>query len=175
MRALSGQQPWWYAITHLGKRIENRYETSSAHRALMTYREPFLLHASAGVGAQDDFDWACIAIENAIGVERFQTFRAEMLDVKYRGDCDAVFVNSALPLGGIVGRARCVGLITPEGKPFGFEGVDAVARLNPDMRWHIPGQWGHILDDVVTLPFVPCKGALGLWTVPAGVLSRVSQ
>lgn len=175
MRALSGMQPWWLAIIHLGKRIENRVEASSSHKALRTYRSPFLLHASARVGTRQDFDDAVSSIGNIIGNARFEEFRAAYLDVKYYGDCDSWYIpNEAVPLGCIVGRARCVGLITPDGDPFDLEARAAIERLKPDMRWHIPGQWGHILDDVVPAPIhVPCKGALGLWEVPAAVIDQL--
>ena len=35
-----------------------------------------------------------------------------------------------------------------------------------DLRWHVAGSFGLVLADVRPLPFVPFKGALGLFEVP---------
>lgn len=40
-------------------------------------------------------------------------------------------------------------------------------------RWYF-GPFGWVLDDVVEIDPVPCKGALGLWEIPADVLAAVS-
>lgn len=160
MKTLSGLQPWWFAIMHLGKRIENRIDKSSAHRQMKTYREPLLLHASAGIGHLGEFSGACDSIRDVIDELTWARFRDEHLEMRKDG---AWTPRRSLPRGGIVGRCRVVGLITPHGDPWKFEGIDAVKKYQPDMRWHIPGQWGHILADVQPLPFVACKGALGLW------------
>lgn len=60
-----------------------------------------------------------------------------------------------LPRGGIVGRARI---------------VDCVTQI--DSRWFV-GRFGFVLTDVEPLPFVPCRGALGLFPVPQDVLDRL--
>ncbi len=163
MKALSGLEPWWTAILKWGKRIENRVGASSAHKQLVRYRAPFLLHVSAGIGALGEFDAACSSIRKIIDDSDWMAFRREHIETRMRQHTLFYVPKASLPRGGIVGRARVVGLIRPDGRPLDGEAERAIARLKPDMRWHIPGQWGHILDEVEPLPFVPCKGALGLW------------
>lgn len=174
MKCLSGRQPWWTSLLY-GKGIENRFEVSPAHKQLKAYREPFLLHASKGVGTQQEFDDACLFIRERMSESTWQVFRDSFLwfsageglrnGRRFRP-------GAALLRGGIIGRARVVGLITPDGQPYGDEGREAMARVNPDLRWHMRGQWGHILTDIEPLPFVPCKGALWLFDAPAGVGGR---
>jgi hypothetical protein len=154
-KALSGRQPWWWAILHAGKRIENRLPESSARVQMRTHRGPLLLHASIG----------CVRLH-------LKTELAWMLDrglITYEQWPGLDNVHR----GGIIGRCRVVGLITPDGDPFDLEGRIAMETYKPDMRWHIPGQWGHVLADVEPLPFVPCGGALGLWSVPQDVVTKL--
>lgn len=159
MKALSGMQPWWDAILFMGKRIENRREESSAHRQMKSYREPLLLHASAGIGSFVAFTDALSSIGALISDEQWGRLTSLLVSRKDRQWAP----GPNMLRGGIVGRCRVVGLITPHGDPWKNEGIDAIAKYKPDMRWHIPGQWGHILADVEELPFRACKGALGLW------------
>ena len=67
-----------------------------------------------------------------------------------------------IELGGIVGVARLVD-----------------CRLNryeaPKSLWETPENFGLVLADVRPLPFVPCKGALGFWKVPADVQARIRE
>ena len=69
---------------------------------------------------------------------------------------------SDLEYGGIVGVATHVG------EPLGD---DRVLGLR---RWHMGGQFGYVLEERRALPFVECKGSLGLWRVPAEVASAVT-
>lgn len=57
-----------------------------------------------------------------------------------------------LPRGGIVGRARLVDCVRAHPSPWFF------------------GPYGFVLTDVEPLPFSPCKGALGFFDAPEGVL-----
>jgi hypothetical protein len=174
VKALSGRQPFWYWLFR-GKSIENRFERSSAHRQLKSYREPFLLHASAGVGTQWEFSDACEFIRDTVTDEvAWADFRDTHLDIHLIDGEPQLLPRRSLLRGGIVGRARVVGLITPDGNPWGLEGREAVERFRPDMRWHMRGQWGHILADVEPLPFVPYKGALVLFEVPESALRAVA-
>jgi ASCH domain len=54
----------------------------------------------------------------------------------------------ALPRGGIVGKAQLVDVVTQSKSPWFF------------------GPLGFVLKDVQSLPFRPCKGALGFFDVP---------
>jgi hypothetical protein len=175
VKALSGRQPWWYWLLH-GKGIENRWPTSSAHVQMKAYRGPILLHASAGFGPRREFHEACVSIRHVADELTWAAFRDEHLDIVMLVNGEAQFRPRATILrGGIIGRACVAGLITPEGHPYREEGRLAIERLKPDMRWHAPGQWGHILADVEPLPFVPWKGALGLFDVPESVISPTSR
>ena len=47
---------------------------------------------------------------------------------------------------------------------------------NPRVRWHMPGQWGWMLRDLIILPEpVPCRGALSLWDLPAEVEAKLME
>jgi hypothetical protein len=173
MRALSLQQPWADAVLHLGKRIENRRPESSAHKTLLRYREPFLLHASKGVGSIRDFSDACEAIREVADEEAWMLFRDEYLGIGMHRHSAVFLPRTTMLRGGIVGVARCVGLYTPNGAPYLAEGIEADRRYRPNMRWKAPGQFGHILANVEPVPFVPCAGALGLWEVPDAVMRQV--
>ena len=135
MKALSGRQPWWWAIMSAHKRIENRRWNTS-------YRGPILLHAANG----------CTRDEYADALNW-------MIDADVLG-CVVCPKLDDLPRGGIVGRARIVDVIPP-GTQFPFNRSPGI-----DMRWHMPEQYGFVLDDVEPLPFRACKGALGLFEVP---------
>jgi hypothetical protein len=155
-RALSLLNPWlWYVIdaTHPSpKRLENRT------RRIMNWREwtpkgEVWLHASKG---DDAAYWA-------ESVERVRALFGADYPVPRFPDC---------PRGGIVGRARIVGMVTPAGEvqPEPGESVD---RSKLDMRWHFPGEHAYILDDVQPCAFVPCRGMLGFWPVPPTVLDHL--
>ncbi len=55
----------------------------------------------------------------------------------------------------------------------GIVGVATITDCtdNSGSRWHMPDCLGFKLVDAKPLPFVPCKGALGFFDVPADVLA----
>ncbi len=61
--------------------------------------------------------------------------------------------------GGIVGRWKITSVYQP-----------GVQRD----RWHMQEQFGYVVEDAERVPFLPCNGALGFWTVPADLLSKLS-
>jgi hypothetical protein len=137
VKALSLRQPWAWAILHAGKRIENR--NWNTH-----YRGPILLHAAKGCTRGEvieAFDWMTGA-----GVVEHSDWPG---------------LNN-MPRGGIVGRARLVDVIPPGNLPPAFR-PDSWSSI--DMRWHMDNQFGFVLADVEPLPFVPCKGAQGLFDI----------
>ncbi len=141
MKCLSLRQPWLWMVLH-GKHIENRKWPTG-------YRGPILLHASKGCTASyydDAIDW----VQDALGL----------------ATAAQVPPLAELQRGGIVGRARIVDVARP--------GDGAKSSLlsywGVDMRWHMREQFGFVLADVEPLPFVPYKGALGLFEVPDGVV-----
>lgn len=89
MKALSGRQPWWWAILHAGKRIENRVWNTS-------YRGPILLHAAKGCTTAEYVEalrWMLAAgvLKTTLGVPS----------------------SREMQRGGIVGRARIVDVMPP--------------------------------------------------------------
>lgn len=77
-----------------------------------------------------------------------------------------------LPRGGIVGRCRIVGMVSPEGLITLEAGEDDHL---PDMRWHVPGEHAYVLADVVPVPFVACRGMLGFWPVKPEILAELAR
>lgn len=42
-------------------------------------------------------------------------------------------------------------------------------------KWWMKDQFGYVVTDSKTVPLVPCKGKMGLWPVPAEVLSLLQE
>jgi hypothetical protein len=129
-RVLSLRQPWAWAVMHAGKRIENR-------RWDTRYRGPVLIHAAKA--------WS-------------QSYEAGAFGWMLDEGCVAEIPDGPLRLGGIVGRARIVDVIDPEGNTAGV-----CRRHGIDGRWHMRDQFGFVLADVEPLPFTPCRAYLGLF------------
>jgi hypothetical protein len=143
VKALSGRQPWWWAILHAGKRIENRVWNTN-------YRGLILLHAAKGC-TRDEYEDACVWMENAGVIHHVD-------DVPKLAD---------MQRGGIVGQANIIGVVPPGGIPPAFRhGYEQAI----DYRWHMDDQYGFILADVQPRPFVAYKGSLGLFDIPASVV-----
>lgn len=131
MKALSIMQPWAWLIVNGFKDIENR-----DWRYKPKFRGEFLVHA----GQKFDFD-------GARGVEElFPEIKLPSSSSRWRA--------SAWQLGGIVGRAELVDVISEKETP--------LAGLNSP--W-FTGPLGFVLRNAVPLPFVPCRGQLGFFNV----------
>ena len=140
MKALSLRQPWAYIVTHWGKTIENRHWSTE-------FRGEFLIHAAKGMEPEEFEDAFQFAVETCRWT---LPQRHEFLEGFKKHD----------RRGGIVGRARLVH-VRPRCQPKG------VASLFPcDHPWHIPDQFGFVLDKVEALPFVPFRGMPGFFDVP---------
>ena len=77
---------------------------------------------------------------------------------------------------GIVGVARLVGALdVRHGRRYLQRADDAdrarLDALDRDPWWAGPVGW--LLDDVVAIDPVPCRGAMGLWTVPPDLAAEV--
>lgn len=148
MKALSIRQPWAWAILHAGKRIENRSRADGRMPTMCLYRGPLLIHASAGMTVAD-----------------FVAARDFMLDRK--------LLRMPLPgrqdfVRGIVGVCNVVAHVEPTGAIRRSDGTLGAppSDAREFLAWHIPGSYGLVLADVRPIPFVPFKGALGLFDVP---------
>lgn len=102
-----------------------------------------------------------LAIHAALGVPRFALEFAREENLIGR-------IPEKLPLGVVVATATVERFVRTEEA----EGlVSGLERHLGDYTW---GRWAWFLKDVVALPEpVPCKGALGLWTLPSEVEERV--
>jgi hypothetical protein len=150
-RALSIQQPWASAIAYGPKRVENR--TWSAPPWIIG--QTIALHASKGP------DWD--APEKA-------WIAAGLVPYRY-GDPRKAWTAS-LVLGAVVALAEVTGCHHATGCP--VSGGDAPWPLCSP--WAARGQFHIVLDHVRPLRIpVPCKGALGLWKLPADVELAVRE
>lgn len=143
MRAISVRQPWATAIVSWGKSPENRSRNIAG-----SYRGPLAIHASK---IEDEDAWGDELIRDALDaamrarpVVRFD--RGAII-----GMVDLWAVHRAAP-GCCPNRGA---------RPFGSP-------------WAQPGQWHLCVTEprVLAVP-VPCRGALGLWTVPSDVAGLV--
>lgn len=147
MKALSVRMPWAWFIVHAGKTIENR--TWRCH-----YRGRIAIHASklptSGrlyEEAIDDFyAGKAMALEGGVDLRKHPTpIKMDMLVAQS---------------GAIVGTARIVDCIEPD--------------RGRNLPWFV-GPYGLVLEDVRPAPIIPCRGALGLWTVPPDVERRILE
>lgn len=146
--ALSIRQPWAYSIVHLGKRCENRTWATR-------YRGPILIHASAGL-TRDEY--LAFAYWWTHDYPKLVPPGTKIPNIPFQDDYQR---------GGIVGRAVIVDCIRSKGAlPAGFTRERADREIAP--WWQ--GPVGIVLDQVEPLPFVKCRGALGLFDVDESIL-----
>lgn len=150
MKALSLRQPWAWAVLHAGKRVENR-------RWSTRFRGEILIHAAKGCTAKEyegAVRWMLLRglVTGAAWLPSSVLGHAPvMLRVAGRG-CPEVPPLDELERGGIVGRARIVDVLPPSSN-------------GPRAPWHMPEQYGFVLEDVTPLPFRPYRGSLQLFNV----------
>jgi hypothetical protein len=146
VKVLSLRQPWVHVVLHFGKTIENRRWRPVDLALLEELQRGFLIHAAKGM-PRAYFNEAASFIADVLGAVQFAEF---MRDFEARAQ-----------FGGIVGRARLVEIISPwaENAPL----VERVYPPDVNPKWHARGQYGLVLADVATVPFVPCKGRLSFF------------
>lgn len=174
MKALTLHQPWATCIAQHGKRVENR--TWAPPSSLIGQR--IAIHAGMKLNRE-----VCLRLFDEEGIE--------------------LAPASKLPLGAVVATARVAGWVRSEhahgehmeatppsnkgwapfarwfvGKeecPFDFFGVtEQQARDALRSSWWI-GPIGWILDHVIAIEPVACKGAQGLWSLPTDVERAVRE
>jgi hypothetical protein len=134
--ALSLRQPWAWMVVHGGKIIENR-------RWDTPFRGEFLIHAAKGM-TRKEYDEAVLFARTAdpsLVVPPFEY----------------------LLRGGIIGRARLVSVIPPCVSE-DFEG-GLFAATACTHQWHMPEQYGFMLEQIEATPFQPMRGMLGFFEV----------
>jgi len=145
MKALTLIQPWAWAICSAGKRIENRGWRPP--RSLWGQR--IAIHA----GKKFDPDSGLALFAEGYGLP------------------------ATMPQGAIVATARIAGVVTEDKTGLVVESASEEPPawvLSPKNRVWFCGPVGWVLDEVVVLREpVPCRGAQGLWVVPAAVERQV--
>lgn len=179
MKALSLTQPWADVILEQGKRVENRVDRGP-WRGGCSYRGPILLHASLGLGTYYEIDER-VRMIRAAGVPN-EWIEARLRDTRSHSSASlrpTWKARPALRLGGVVGRAEIVDALEDHPTTYGgFAGhLDFLRRTRPNFvnqtRWWFGG-FALILDHVEPLPFVPWKGALGLFEIPDDYATRAA-
>jgi hypothetical protein len=171
LKALSLTQPWLQCILHLGKRVENR-EWKGCN-----FRGPIYLHASKGIESQATFSETVEAIHEIVKPPPASEALLQLRDAlgvfsDFRGHDSFFRPASVMPRGGICGRATIVDVIRRKSD---FAPLVVAGRLPKDQeRWWFGG-FALVLADVEPVPFTPCKGALGLWNVPADVERQIAR
>jgi len=138
MKVLSGRQPWWWWLLH-GKTIENRKWSTD-------YRGVVLLHASSTVD-EEDYDDASIFVAEAFGLSAANL-------------CPPF---SSLPFGGLIGWAKLTRVIARGHRRRDDPVYDGIEGPMQASFWHMQDRFGFVLEDATALPFLPCKGRLGLF------------
>lgn len=164
MKALSLTQPWATLVAIGAKRIETR-SWSTRHRGLIA------IHASKG------FPKDCQEICN--GSPFVRALAEGRSSAVYRSSPPEHWYHfstprfqGGLPLGQIIATARLVNVkpTQPYDDDEAFLETDECAFGD-----YTPGRFAWLLDDVAALPVpIPCRGALGLWEVPAQIDEAVA-
>lgn len=161
--ALSLRQPWLWAVTDLGKPIENRKWKTS-------HRGPFWLHAAKGctvVECGEALRWMRHNVVNPIATQ----------EKLWPGLNEPWPGLENLPRGGLCGRSEVVGVIEPihmwsSARKSGQATLDevrdgmaarGVSLTLEDLRWWMPDQYGFVLRNTVSFPLIPCIGALSFF------------
>lgn len=152
MKAISIRQPWAWAIVSSTKRVENRTWACK-------YRGPVLIHAAKSM-TKDEYD----------DFRSFYDNEASVIGPPYPPDCPSY---AEIQRGGIVGSAEIVDCVHED------DGRKAVRLGKPvpsglDKPWFF-GPFGIVLANVKALPFIPCKGALGLFDVQDDILTKADK
>ena len=141
MIALSIRQPWASLILKAGKDIENRNWPTKV-------RGRVLIHAAKGMTRAEHEDGIAFAVDaiNA-AADRRNDAAAKRVTLRQLG-----FAFDDLQRGGIIGSVEIVDCVTHSASP-----------------WFM-GEFGFVLRDPRPLPFVPWRGQLGFFDVPASAL-----
>ena len=144
MKALSIRQPWAWAVTRAGKRIETRTAWTNSR-----YRGPLLIHAAKGM-TRDEYDDAIDFMVEDAGVPRIITPHRE-----------------SLIRGAIIGRCDVVDVIER-----GASEEEVKRKHGEQARWWMGG-FALVLDNVEHTRIVPFTGMLGFFEVPDDVVARL--
>lgn len=153
--ALTLWPEWAWAITHLGKDVENRgRDLLASDRRLRATGGRLWIHAGKTVGGGElSYTDAWGAVIDTAEHAGWRCDRRTM--VFYQGD-QAVSApikprRHLLPRAALVAVAQIRLILGPRSGP---------------VAWKVDGQYGHVLRVMLVLtPPISCKGAQGLWSV----------
>lgn len=152
MKALTVQQPWAWSIMHGGKLIENRTQ-------LWSYRGPLAIHAGAR--------WSEHGLHSPLVLD---AFAGSPLDSRDRWTTLQSDMKRRMDLGAILGVVNLVDCHPDAGccRPWGESAYVEHGGRERRRITHL------VLENPRSLVEpIPCKGALGLWTPPADVVSAL--
>jgi len=155
MKAITLWPEWAWAICHLGKNVENR--------SWVIPPGLYALHAGKrfnGEGNRPQHKEAGL-------LSVWNTARKQQLTVDQASTLSALeFVSPDIPISSIVGLIRVTG----------HTNYLRQEQWNRSMGWAAPGQIANHIEVVSVLPTpIPCKGALGLWTVSADIQRQLEM
>lgn len=166
MRALTITQPWAGLIAASVKLVENRPRSMIKRE---DFGKPFAIHASREIdesvyaGVMDISPDIC-ALDYSDGMI-VQVIRLDSRWYKLSRITSAVIAIATIDK-----------VLDPRSLGIDPDSDDARSPLAPDQRRWFSGPIGYVLRDVTTLPSpVPCKGALGFWTLTADVEAKVRE
>lgn len=180
MRCLTVRQPYAWAIIHAGKNVENR-TTNTVEKYFRECRNagiPCIVAVHAGKTLDDGFFfWGRIPMLE-LSNELWGTPIEDALKAgeRIQGSPGGLPVGTPPPttLGAVIGAIEVVGVHES------FECQDTPYPPAPPVSrycspWAIGDQWHIELANPVALPApVPCRGNLGLWTLPEDVALAVN-
>lgn len=155
--ALTLWPEWAWAVTHLGKDVENRgRDLVASDRRLRTADQRLWIHAGKTVGGgQVSYNDAWEAVVRTAERAGWYCDRREMI---FHLDGVAIVApfgdrrKHLLPTSALVAVGRVAAVLGPTG--------------GTSSPWKVEGEYGHVLRDMsVMMPPIPCKGAQGLWSV----------
>lgn len=142
MLALTLWPEWAWAICHAGKRVENR--TWHPGKRLPVGSQ-LAIHAGKHIGGRPGVEVALDAVDIVLAMWETDGPIRTMDEERRLSTCP---------------RSAIVAVAT-------IAGFDQEQRT----RWDVPGAWHWRLEDVEVLPApAACRGAQGLWTVPAAMI-----
>lgn len=162
MKAITLWPEWAYAITQLGKRVENR--TWHPPRSLVGQR--FAIHAGASIGGRkgrvalsEAIDSVTMTAQSCGWEHEWNTDDGELIDSAslWRGE-EQAFLDAFIPTSAIV----CTAVL---------DRVECDKWHDDTPPWGVMGSvWWMLRDVVVFETPLPMKGKLGLWDaeVPHG-------
>ena len=124
----------------------------------LSVRQPWAHFIVAGLKPIENRNWRAafrgrVLVHASKGMTRNEYLEASLFAARNCGvPHDRIPAFDSLPRGGIVGSVEIVGCVDRSDSP-----------------WFV-GEFGFVLRDPQTLPFIPYKGALGFFRVPESVV-----